>query len=439
MNKKTITNDNAYTGLMKQKTFLNKGSAVAAIDIGSSKIVCLLGQVQDEFGHIEIVGHGYRASEGIKNGTVIDLAAAENAVREAVHVAENTAADRLKGYPLRDVVVSVSACHCYSSFIEATVDVSAGGVSRKDINRGLVKAQRSVLDTQDAELIHTIPAAFWLDGNGGISDPIGMNGEELNMNIHMVMGNPSGIRNLAQSVKRSHLDISALCVDSYASGLSCLVDDEKDLGSILIDMGAGVTSFSVFQAGRMLLTDYVPMGGAHVTNDIAQGLTTSFAEAERLKTLYGNAMASSSDTHDMIEVMQMGDDNDMHANHVPRSVLVGIIQPRMEEIFEQLRAKLADNGVTEAIGRRVVLVGGASQMPGCRDLANYVLDKQVRLGKPIGIQALPKELNTPAFATVAGLFPYLGSHANEMPAEIMERGDTRSLWQKTKLWLQENW
>ena len=415
---------------MPQRTFLTKGSAVAAIDIGSSKIVCLLGQVQDEFGTIEIMGYGYRSSEGVKNGAIVNLGAAEASMREAVHMAENLAAEKLKGYPLRDVVVSVSACHAYSSFVEASVDVRGNPISKKDIERGLVKAQ---------QLIHTIPAAYWLDGQGGISDPVGMVGEELNLNIHIVMGDTSGIRNLAASVKRSHLDISALCVDSYASGLACLVDDEKDLGCIIIDIGAGVTSFSVFQAGRMLLNDYVPMGGAHVTNDIAQGLTTSFAEAERLKNLYGNAMSSSSDTHDMIEVMQMGDNNELHPNHIPRSVLVGIIQPRMEEIFEQLRAKLMDNGVTEAIGRRVVLVGGASQMPGCRDLAHYVLDKQVRLGKPIGVSSLPKEMNSPAFATVAGLFEYLGHHAGEMPAEIMERGDTRSIWQRTKMWLQENW
>ena len=424
---------------MPQRTFLTKGSAVAAIDIGSSKVVCLLGQVQDEFGNIEIMGYGYRSSEGVKNGAIVNLGAAENSIREAVHMAENLAAEKLKGYPLRDVVVSVSACHAYSSFVEANVDVRGNAISKKDIERGLVKAQHQVLDTQDAELIHTIPAAYWLDGQGGISDPVGMVGDELNLNIHIVMGDTSGIRNLAASVKRSHLDISALCVDSYASGLACLVDDEKDLGCIVIDIGAGVTSFSVFQAGRMLLNDCVPMGGAHVTNDIAQGLTTSFAEAERLKNLYGNAMSSSSDTHDMIEVMQIGDNNELHPNHIPRSVLVGIIQPRMEEIFEQLRAKLMDNGVTEAIGRRVVLVGGASQMPGCRDLAHYVLDKQVRLGKPIGVSSLPKEMNSPAFATVAGLFEYLGHHADEMPAEIMERGDTRSIWQRTKMWLQENW
>ena len=424
---------------MQQKTFLTKGSAVAAVDVGSSKVVCLLGQVQDEFGHIEIMGHGFRSSEGVKNGAITNLTSAENAIREAVHMAENMAAEKLKGYPLRDVVVSVSACHAHSSFIEATVDVRGDNITKKDIDRGLVKAQHQILETQDAELIHTIPAAYWLDGQGGISDPVGMSGDELNMNIHIVMGNTSGVRNLAAAIKRSHLDISALCVDSYASGLACLVDDEKDLGCIVIDIGAGVTSFSVFQAGRMLLTDYVPLGGAHVTNDIAQGLTTSFAEAERLKNLYGNAMSTSSDTHDMIEVMQIGDNNEAHPHHIPLSVLVGIIQPRMEEIFEQLRAKLMDNGVTEAIGRRVVLVGGASQMAGCRDLAHYVLDKQVRLGKPIGVSALPKEMNSPAFATVAGLFTYLGRHSNEMPAEIMECGDTRSLWQKTKVWLQENW
>jgi len=203
----------------------------------------------------------------------------------------------------------------------------------------------------------------------------------------------------------------------YASGLACLVEDEMDLGSLVIDMGAGTTSFAVFFDGNVVYADGVPVGGAHVTSDVARGLTTSLSHAERLKTLYGNAIPSPMDEREIIDVPQVGEeDAPQHANHIPKAQLVRIIQPRLEEIFEMVRSRLDKSGFGEAAGRRVVLTGGASQMPGVRELAQRMLDRQVRIGRPLRVArsahangkassftGLAESTSGPAFATTAGL------------------------------------
>jgi len=212
-----------------------------------------------------------------------------------------------------------------------------------------------------------------------------------------------------------------------------------DLGCTVIDMGGGVTSIAVFYGGVMIYNDAIPVGGQHVTSDIARGLTTSLGHAERLKVLYGSAVASSTDENELIDVPQIGEDNQSQPNHAPRSLLVGIIQPRLEEVLELARARLNDSGVGQAAGRRVILTGGASQLPGLRDLGQMVLDKQVRLGRPIRIDGLAEAVNGPAFATTSGLLLYISERSDEMPAEIMAQVEPGNLWERVKFWLRENW
>ena len=210
----------------------------------------------------------------------------------------------------------------------------------------------------------------------------------LNVQLHLVSAAYGPVRTLVSAIGRCHLDVETLVAAPYASGLACLVEDEMDLGCLVIDMGAGTTSFAVFFDGNVVYADGVPVGGAHVTSDVARGLTTSLAHAERLKTLYGNAIPSPMDEREIIDVPQVGEeDAPEHANHLPKAQLVRIIQPRLEEIFEMVRARLDKSGFQEAAGRRVVITGGASQMPGARELAQRMLERQVRIG--------------PAFARVA--------------------------------------
>ncbi len=421
-----------------KKTIRPKGTLLAALDVGSCKTSCFIGRIIDDNGTFEVVGVGHRPSKGIKNGTVIDMDAAEAIIRQTVHAAENMAADVMKGYPLRDVVVNVSGMHARS--FGHSVDVNIGGheVTDNDVRRALAKAQEREAK-ENFELLHTIPTFYRIDGQDGILDPRGMMAENMQVDINLVTGDAVALRNMASCIERSHLDVSALCVGAYASGLSSLVDDEINLGCTVIDIGGGVTSFAVFHSGFMIYCDSIPLGGKNITSDIAKGLTTSLEHAERLKILYGSAMASQSDDGDLIEVPRLGEDERGEPNHIPRSFLIGIIQPRIEEILEMVRARLVDCGLENVVGRRIVLTGGTSQMSGMRDLAQHVLDKQVRLGKPIRLTGVPDAVSGPSFSTVAGLLTYAAEHVDEMPAEIMARAAPESIVDRAKLWLKENW
>ncbi|HNQ91719.1 MAG TPA: cell division protein FtsA [Alphaproteobacteria bacterium] len=416
----------------------SKGSVIAALDIGSSKIACFIAQVRDDNGNIDVIGIGHQASHGIKSGTVVDLDSAEAAIRQAVHAAEKMASDITKGYPLREVIVNVPAIHTHSKLMSMGVQIMGEAVTDNDIRRALAKAQGQAIG-HEVELIHTIPTAYRIDGHEGIREPRGLFGQHLDVDVHMVTGDMGPLRNMASCIQSSHLDITALCSAPYASGLACLVEDEMDMGCTVVDMGGGTTSIAVFYGKELIFTDAIPVGGQHVTSDIARGLTTSLHAAERMKALYGSAIATATDDKDLIDVQPLGEEDHIQPNHVPRSYLVSIIAPRLEETLELVRARLNDSGLGAVAGRRVVLTGGASQIPGLRELAQKYLEKQVRLGRPIRLPGLADAVSGPAFSTTAGLLHYVMERADEMPAEIMANAEAGNVWQRVQMWLRENW
>jgi cell division protein FtsA len=266
----------------------------------------------------------------------------------------------------------------------------------------------------DRQVIHSVPVGFSVDDSRGIRDPRGMLGERLGVNMHVVTASGASVRNLSSAIGRSHLEIEALVVSPYAAGLSCLVEDEIGLGVTVIDMGGGTTTIGVFFDGNLIFADYVPVGGGHVTNDIARGLSTPVAHAERLKTLFGSSISSSTDEREMIAVPQIGEEDEGHVNHVPKSLLVGIIAPRIEETFELVRNRLEASGFDKVAGRRVVLTGGACQLHGAREFAGLILDKQVRIGRPQRVAGLAEATGGPAFATTAGLLHFALSERAEV-------------------------
>lgn len=422
---------------MKQ-TYKPKNGLVAALDIGSSKVACFIARINEEAEQFEIVGIGHQASQGIKNGTIVDLEAAQAVIRQTVHAAERMAAEHMRGYPLREVVVNVPGSHMQSHHVRIEIDILGHEVTQHDIDKALGRAQDQVL-ADGRELVHTIAAAFCIDGQDGITDPRGLYGDQLSVDIHVVTGDGGALRNIANCVERSHLDVAALCSAPYAAGLSSLVEDELKLGCIVIDMGGGLTSFGVFQDNALIYAGSIPIGGQHITSDIARGLTTSLTDAERLKTLYGSVMPSASDETEMIDVPPIGESLSHQPNHVQRSLLVGIIRPRVEEILELTRSHLADLGPVAAASRRVVLTGGASQLPGMRELSQQILDKQVRLGRPQYMSGLPDIVSGAAFSTVSGLLHYVVSRSHETPAQVFARAEPGSLWEKIRVWLKENW
>ena len=411
-----------------------RGSIIAAIDVGTTKVVCFIARVEDG-DQLRIIGVGHQSSLGLKAGAIVDMASATTAIGHAVNAAE-----QMCGETIHEVMVNLSAGHIESHAITIEVTIAGHQVGDLDLRRALGHA-RGVERTGETELLHAIPTGYAIDGNRGIEDPRGMFGQSLGVQLHAVTANIGAVKNLTTCIADTHLAVEGCCVSPYASGLSVLVDDEKDLGATVIDMGGGTTEIAVFLDGAMVHADCVPVGGGHVTSDVARGLTTPLAHAERIKTLYGTCVATSTDERDLIDVPQVGEsgeDEPVQANHLPRSLLVGIIQPRIEETFELVRARLETSGFYQAAGRRVVLTGGGSQLSGVRELAQLVLDKQIRIGKPRRLLGQPEATSGPAFATAVGLLAFAQHPIEDLSGLTVGPQGSPGLWGRVGSWLREN-
>ncbi len=387
-----------------------KSATLSVLDIGTSKIVCLVAELRPATGgealpgrtHLaRVIGIGHQRSLGLKGGAVVDLDAAETSIRQAIHAAE-----RMAKVEIKSAIVNLTGGRLASHHFEANVPVRGGMVSAPDIHRVLETASSQTL-RPGRSVLHALPTGFSLDGQRNVVEPAGMIGGSLGVDLHVVTAESAASRNLMLAVERSHLGVEAVVATPYASALSALVDDEADMGCVVIDMGGGTTSLGVFASGHLVHTDAVAVGGHHVTMDIARGLTTRVSAAERLKTLYGAAISSPSDERDMVAVPQVEDDDEREvAHHIPKAQLVRIIRPRIEEILELMRDRLKNAGFAAQAGRRVVLTGGASQLVGLPEVARRILQGQVRIGRPLGIKGLPEAARGPAFSTAVGLLVY---------------------------------
>lgn len=404
-----------------------RGSLIAAIDIGTTKICCFIARVEDQ---PKILGIGHQIARGVKGGSIIDLDAAGHSIRAAVHAAEEMA-----GETIERAVVNLSGGYAASRIVKAEIEIGRREISDQDMRQVLERGYL-MRGAPDRQVIHSIPVGFSIDDSRGILDPRGMAGERLGVNMHLVTAAAASVRNHSAAIGRSHLAIDALVVSPYAAGLACLVDDERDLGVTVIDMGGGTTTIGVFFGGNLIFADTVPVGGIHVTNDIARGLSTSTAHAERMKALFGSAIASTLDEREMIAVPQVGEEEDGHVRHVPKSLLVSVIAPRLEETLELVRNRLEASGCDKLAGRRAVLTGGACQLHGVRELAGLILDKQVRIGRPMRLKGQAEATHGPAFSAAAGLLHFALSERVESPrpAKIARSGIFGRLGQ----WMREN-
>jgi cell division protein FtsA len=387
----------------------NPSGLIAALDVGTSKICCLIAQVDGD-GRPRVRGIGHQESRGLRGGGIVDMDAAESAIRATVEAAEQMA-----GENIREVLVNVSCGHPASKLIAYEVSIAGHEIGDADLRRVLNPAQAMRDLTPDREIIHAIPVGYRIDGSRGVRDPRGMFGDRLGVNMHLIGTDAGALRNLTSCVRRCHLDLAGRVVSPYAAALACLVDDERQLGATIIDMGGGTTSIAVFFDGELIHTDVIPIGGVHVTTDIARGLSTPIAHAERMKTLYGSVLPSPSDDREIIKVPVVGEDDESEVSQVPRSMLVGIIRPRVEETFEMVRTRLEDAGFDKVAGRRLVLTGGASQLPGAVELAGQILDKQARPGRPRPMDGLAEAACSAPFATAVGLVNYCVGGLAERP------------------------
>lgn len=381
------------------------------LDVGSTKICCTIGRV-DPDGALRVAGLGLFASRGVHLGSIVDIDEAERAIRKAVADAEEMAQ-----HHLREVVVNLGCGQPTSRNINVQWPVGGRPVTEADVKRVLAEG-RARAQHEGRDIVHVVPLGFDVDETTGAADPRGLHCDHLTARLHTVDASATALRNLLTAVQRCELDVAELVSGPVAAGLSTLAEDERSLGATVIDMGGGTTDLAVFNEGQVLHTGQVALGGIHVTRDIAKGLSTPLAHAERLKTLYGNAQGSPDDEREMLPVPLVGEEE--HQIHkVPRSQVVAIIRPRLEETFEMVREKLDRAGLAREPGR-VVLTGGASQLVGAREMAAQILDRQVRLGRPASLRGLADH-SGPAFATVAGLLAW-ASGAGRNLAD-MDTGD----------------
>ena len=377
-----------------------RSGLVAALDLGTTKACCLIAKPKTE-GGFEIVGIGNQISHGLRSGTIIDMERTEATIRSTIEAAE-----RMAGENIRNVIVNVSCGEPISRLIAYEVSIAGHEIGDNDLRRLLDPVGLAESESPEREIIHLIPVGYSVDGNKGVRDPRGLHGQVLGVNMHIVTAASGPIRNLEQGISRCHLNICGKASTPYVSALACVSEDEVKLGVTCIDMGGGTTSISVFFDGELVHIDSIPVGGAHVTNDIARGLSTPLVHAERMKTLYGSAIPTPSDNNEIIKVPLIGEEETGETNQVPRSVLIGIIRPRIEETFELVRDRLAEAGFDKLAGRRIVLTGGASLLPGVKEMAGAILDKQVRHGKPHSVSGLAEAVSGPAFSTSVGLLRF---------------------------------
>lgn len=386
-----------------------RAALVVALDVGTSKITCLIARLRPQppkdvlrrrTHAVEVVGFCHVASSGIKSGHVVDLAAAEGAVRHAVDVAERSARCQVES-----VIVSLSAGRLASGRLNAAVQMAGAAVGERDIARLLeAGSRRSVKDGR--LVVHALPTAFALDDARGVRDPRGMLASVFGVDMHVVTADTAPLCNLLLTVESCHLAVEAMVAAPYASGLAVLADDEADLGAAVVDIGAGTTTIAVFADGRFVHADGFAVGGRHVTLDLARGLGTAVHHAERIKTLYGSVMAGGADERNMLAVPAVGGEERDAARYVSRAELTGIVKPRAEEILEMVRDKLACSPFAAEPRGRVVLTGGACQLIGMGELAARILARPVRVGRPLGISGLPEVARGSAFAVPAGLLVY---------------------------------
>jgi len=395
-----------------------RSGVLAALDIGSSKIACFIAETNGTTGPV-IKGIGQYASAGMRSGEVVDIEALSVAIGKSVEAAEVMA-----GLPIDRVAVSVRGGTQKSFIRRHLTDVAEAIVSERDMARVL----RRDMETPESDgrmVLHRLPLQYMLDGVKGIREPLGMRGRTLGVDLAVVTVAESTIANLTTVVERNHLEVECFGASTYMSALSSLVEDEKDLGATVIDMGAGATGLAVFMDGSLVYLDQVPIGGNHVTSDIARGLSTPTEEAERIKNLHGSVLAAIGDTDQLLTLPLIGEKTRETAQQVELGLLGEIIRPRIEETFEMLLRRLEAAGFGAAAGQRVILTGGAAQLPGITEFVTTLFGRAVRVGKPIGLVGMADATRGPSFSTTAGLLRYTSvEHEREPHLETLR--ETRS-------------
>lgn len=398
---------------------------VVALDIGTSKVVCLIGQLTDSHA-IEIVALGSYPSSGLKKGVVVNIDATTDAIQKSIDQAKNSFDGKLK-----NVYVGIAGNHIKSLNSHGIVGIKDKEVTPFDIDR-VIEAAQAVAIPSDQKVLHVLPQEFVIDDQDSIREPLGMSGVRLESHVHLVTCANNAIQNIEKCVKRCGITLDGFVLEQLASSYSVLSEDEKELGVCIVDIGGGTTDIAIFNSGSISFTGVIPIAGDQVTSDIAVALRTPTPQAEELKQKYGCAVAEFTTESETIEVAGVGG---RAPRELSRKALAEIVEPRYVELFELVKAEIQRNGFDGKIPAGIVLTGGTSKMEGVVELAESIFQTSVRIGVPENFKGMESVLKNPIYATSLGL---LGYGFDQLKQGIALE-QNRSLFDKAFGWLKSNY
>lgn len=377
---------------------MGKDEIIVGLDVGTVKVCTVIGELGED-DQIEIIGIGTAPSLGVKKGVIIDLDQAIQSVKQSI---ENS--ERMAGTRINSTLISITGSHIASINSKGVIAISGESpeITEKDIEK-VIEAAKAGIVSPEKELIHTLSRGFIVDGQSGIVDPIGMSGARLECKVHIITGSITTVQNLIKCIEGAGIDIEEIIFGTLASSNAILSNAEKELGSMLVDIGAGTTEIAIFIEGGLAYSAVLPVGGNQITNDLAIGLRTSIDEAEKIKINYGSAVENIVSPERVVEISSI---NGKDKHTVSKKYLVEIIEPRVSEIFSLVRVELKKSGYYDMIPGGVVITGGSSLLPGISEIAEQVLNLPSRLGGPHYEGELADMVNDPSYSAVIGLLSY---------------------------------
>lgn len=399
---------------------------IVGLDIGTTKICCIVGNMTEE--GLDVVGIGTSPSKGLRKGVVINIESTVSAIQKAIREAELMA-----GCEIKSVFAGIAGGHIKGLNSQGVIAIKNREVTSEDLQR-VIDAAKAIAIPMDREVMHILPQEFIIDDQDGIREPLGMSGVRLEAKVHIVTGAVASAQNIIKSCNRAGVDVADIVLEQLASSEAVLSSDEKDLGVALVDIGGGTADIAIFSEGAIKHTSVLSIGGDHLTNDIAVGLRTPMAEAEKIKQAYGCCLTSMVGKDETIEVPSVGG---REARILSRQLLAEILEPRVEEIFSLVNREITKSGYGDLIASGIVITGGTAILPGMPELAEQVFNLPVRRGNPLDIGGLTDVVNSPIYATGVGLVKYGSMNTQAQNFKIGEKNVFERVSQRMKEWFSE--
>ena len=404
----------------------NEENMIVALDIGTSKVVAIVGAVGSS-GEIEIVGTGMHPSSGLKKGVVVNIEATVNSIQRAIEEAELMA-----GCSIHSVYAGIAGSHIRSLNSHGIVAIRDREVQSLDVDR-VIDAARAVAIPADQEILHVLPQEYIIDEQEGVHEPIGMSGVRLEAKVHLVTCAANAAQNIKKCIRRCGLEVDEVVLEQLASSHAVLTEDEKQLGVALVDIGGGTTDIAIFTEGAIRHTGVIPIAGDQVTNDIAMALRTPTPHAEELKIKYACALAKLARPEETVKVPSVGD---REARDMSRQLLAEVVEPRYDELFTLVQAELRRSGFEELLAAGVVLTGGTSKMEGVTELAEEIFHLPVRIGAPVNVKGLSDIVNNPIYSTGVGLLHFGVDQQRKESFDDNDKGSANNALKRIKEWFQ---